>query len=167
MRGKEVSKTHWERIIGAYLSGIRQRVISTQFGIPTSTVNDIIKKYKETGSTEPKKCSGRPKVLTERDTRALKFRSYLHSEGLGSYTVQKKLHLTAKHRTDRLRWCKEKKNWIEEWKQVVWSDESRFALFQSDGRARVWRSPGETYNKDCIQPTMEHFVILQLTVFGG
>ncbi|EXX76661.1 hypothetical protein RirG_031060 [Rhizophagus irregularis DAOM 197198w] len=72
MRGKEVSKTHWERIIGAYLSGIRQRVISTQFGIPTSTVNDIIKKYKETGSTEPKKRSGRPKVLTERDTRALK-----------------------------------------------------------------------------------------------
>ncbi|CAB5202695.1 unnamed protein product [Rhizophagus irregularis] len=199
MHGKEVSKTHRKRIIGAYLSGIRQRVISTQFGIPTSTVNDIIKKYKETGSTEPKKRSRRPKVLTERDTQALKriirtrdwnrfcnsdvtnrlntsldatlhhntIRSCLHSEGLGSYTVRKKPHLTAKHRTDRLKWCKEKKNWIEEWKQVVWSDESRFALFQSDGQARVWRSPGETYNKDCIQPTMEHLVILQLTVFGG
>ncbi|PKY25976.1 hypothetical protein RhiirB3_528268 [Rhizophagus irregularis] len=72
MHGKEVSKTHRKRIIGAYLSGIRQRVISTQFGIPTSTVNDIIKKYKETGSTEPKKRSRRPKVLTERDTQALK-----------------------------------------------------------------------------------------------
>ncbi|CAB4482678.1 unnamed protein product [Rhizophagus irregularis] len=36
---------------------------------------------------------------------------------------------------------------------MVWSDESRFALFQSDGRARVWRSPRETYNKDCIQST--------------
>ncbi|CAB4396462.1 unnamed protein product [Rhizophagus irregularis] len=121
MRGKKVSKTHWERIIGAYLSGIRQRVISTQFGIPTSTVNDIIKKYKKTGSTEPKKHFGRPKVLTE-------LRSYLHSEGLRNYTVRKKPHLTAKHRTDRLRWY---------------------------GRAKVWRSSGETYNKDCIQPTVK------------
>ena len=38
---------------------------------------------------------------------------------------------------------------------MVWSDESRFALFQSDGQARVWRSSKETYNKDCIQPTVK------------
>ena len=38
---------------------------------------------------------------------------------------------------------------------MVWSDESRFALFQSDDQARVWRSPEETYNKDCIQPTVK------------
>ena len=185
MHKNEVSKTNRERIIGAYLCGIKQTVISIQLNIPTSTVNDIVKKYKETGSTEPKKRSGRPKVLTKRDTRTLKriirtdrfsplgdvtdklntsldttlhhntIRSYLHDEGLGSYTARKKPHLTAKHRTDRLRWCKEKKNWTEEWKQVVWSDESRFALFQSDGQARVWRCPGEVYNKDCIQHTVK------------
>ena len=45
-------------IIGAYLSSTKQRVISTQLGIPISTVNDTIKRYKETGSTEPKKHSG-------------------------------------------------------------------------------------------------------------
>ena len=38
---------------------------------------------------------------------------------------------------------------------MVWSDESRFALFESDGRVRVWRNPGEAYNKDCIQPTVK------------
>jgi transposase len=72
MRGNEVSKTNREWIIGAYLSGTRQRVISIQLGIPTSTVNDIIKKYKETGSAEPKQCPRRPKLLSERDTWALK-----------------------------------------------------------------------------------------------
>ncbi|RIA86278.1 hypothetical protein C1645_829535 [Glomus cerebriforme] len=46
--------------------------ISAQLGIPTSTVSDIIKKYKETGSAEPKQCSGQPKLLSECDTRALK-----------------------------------------------------------------------------------------------
>jgi transposase len=58
MCGNEVSKANWKRIIGAYLTGIKQTIISTQLNIPTSTISDIIKKYKETGSTEPKKRSG-------------------------------------------------------------------------------------------------------------
>ena len=133
MRGNEVSMTHRERIIGAYLMGTKQRDISTQLGIPTSTICDIIKRYKETGSTEPKQRPGRPKLLSERDTRALNriirtnrfsplgdvtdklntsldaalhyntVRSYVHNEGFGSYTAKKKPHLTEKHQTDRLR----------------------------------------------------------------
>jgi hypothetical protein len=54
-----------------------------------------------------------------------------------------------------LRWAREKRNWEDEWKQIVWSDESRFAIFESDGRVKVWRNPGEAYNKDCIQPTIK------------
>jgi len=41
--------------------------------------------------------------------------------------------LTERHCLAQLTWCQEKQNWDEEWKQIVWSDESRFALFQSDG----------------------------------
>ena len=185
MRGNELSEVKRERIIGAFLSGVKQTVISTQLGIPTSTVNDTIKRYKETGSAIPKKHPDRPKMLTQCDTRVLQciirtdqfspigditnklnsrlettlhhntVRKYLHNEDIGSYTARKKPRLTAKHRTDRLGWCRGKQNWTEEWKQVVWSDESRFALFQSDGQARVWRSPKETYNKDCIQLTVK------------
>jgi transposase len=185
MRGNELSKAQRERVIGAYLSGIKQNVISAQLNIPTSTIYDTIKRYKETGFATPKKRSGRPKELSQRDTRTLQrivrtnrfsplsdirnelnsnlnttlhnstVRRYLHDVGLGSYTTRKKPLLTEKHRNDRLRWCKEKRNWEEEWKQMVWSDESRFALFESDGRVRVWRNPGEAYNKDCIQPTVK------------
>ncbi|CAI2194811.1 12601_t:CDS:1, partial [Funneliformis geosporum] len=50
-------------IISAYLTGTKQTDISTQLNIPTSTVSNIIKKYKETGSTEPKQHSERPKLL--------------------------------------------------------------------------------------------------------
>ncbi|GET51079.1 transposable element Tcb1 transposase [Rhizophagus irregularis DAOM 181602=DAOM 197198] len=82
-------------------------------------------------------------------------RKYLHNDGLGSYTARKKTLLTKKHKSDRLRWCREKRSWKEEWKQVVWSDESRFALFESDGRVRVWRNLGEAYNQNCIQPTVK------------
>ena len=72
MRENELSKTQREHIIGAYLSGTKQRVISIQLGIHTSTVNDTIKRYKETDSPEPEKRSGWPKLLNKYDTRALK-----------------------------------------------------------------------------------------------
>ncbi|RIA93120.1 hypothetical protein C1645_819843 [Glomus cerebriforme] len=38
----EVSKVNWERIIGAYLNGIKQKVISTQHNIPTSTSISVL-----------------------------------------------------------------------------------------------------------------------------
>ncbi|RIA97058.1 hypothetical protein C1645_814573 [Glomus cerebriforme] len=63
-----IKVTDHECIIGVYLSGTKQRVISTQLGIPTSIINNTIKRYKETGSTEPKKYSEWPKLLNEYDT---------------------------------------------------------------------------------------------------
>ncbi|CAJ0828617.1 12928_t:CDS:2 [Entrophospora sp. SA101] len=71
MRRKELSVAQREQIIGAYISGVRQKVISAQLDIPTSTINDTIKLYKETGYATPEKYPGRPKLLTQRDTRTL------------------------------------------------------------------------------------------------
>jgi len=35
-------------------------------------------------------------------------------------------------------------NWtVEDWKNVAWSDESRFLLRHSDGRVQIWRKPNE------------------------
>jgi len=104
-----------------------------QLNISTSTIYDTIKRYKETGFATPKKCSERPKELSQCDTRTLQcivhtnqfsplsdirnelnfnlnttlhnstIRRYLHDVGLGSYTTRKKPLLTEKHRNDRLR----------------------------------------------------------------
>ena len=65
---KELSVAQHEQIIGAYINGVKQKVISAQLDIPTSTINDTIKRYKETGSATPEKRPGRPKLLTQRDT---------------------------------------------------------------------------------------------------
>ncbi|CAB5123432.1 unnamed protein product [Rhizophagus irregularis] len=130
MPGKQISKANRERIISAYFTGTKQRVISVQLNIPKSTVCDIVKKYKETGSTEPKQRDVTDKFNTSLDTtfHYNTVRRYLHDEGFGSYSAKKKPRLTEKHRTDRLKWY---------------------------GRARVWRSPRETYNKDCIQSSVK------------
>ena len=45
--------------------------IVNQLGLVPSTVNKVIKRYKDANSTENGTRSGRPKKLTERDTRYL------------------------------------------------------------------------------------------------
>jgi len=53
-------------------------------------------------------------------------------------------------------WCRNHVRWDEEWKKVIWSDESRYTLFQSDGRTRVWRLPKERYDVECVILTVKH-----------
>jgi hypothetical protein len=40
--------------------------------------------------------------------------------------------------------------------RVVWPDESSFTLFPTSGRVCVWRTPKETYNPECLAPTVKH-----------
>ncbi len=52
--------------------------------------------------------------------------------------------LSAKNRKRRLQFAQAHQNWtIEDWKNVAWSDESRFLLRYSDGRVRIWRKEHE------------------------
>ncbi|CAB4382747.1 unnamed protein product [Rhizophagus irregularis] len=159
MFGKELSETLRERVIGAYLSGTKQIDISVQLGIPASTVNNTIKRYKKTGSATPEKRPGRSKMLTERDTHVLRrvvranrfsplgditdrlnsslnttfhhntVRKYLHNDGFGNYTAHKKPLLTKKHKSNRLRWCREKRSWEEEWKQPTVKFDGESVMF--------------------------------------
>ncbi len=47
--------------------------------------------------------------------------------------------LSAKNRKQRLQFAQAHQNWtIEDWKNVAWSDDSRFMLRHSDGRVRIW-----------------------------
>ncbi len=43
---------------------------------------------------------------------------------------------------------------INYWSHVLWSDESKVNLFDSDGVQHVWRRPGEGYQENCALPTV-------------
>ncbi len=42
------------------------------------------------------------------------------------------------------------------WNHVLWSDESKVKLFDSDGFQHVCRRPGEEYQENCALPTVKH-----------
>ncbi|GFT19485.1 transposable element Tcb1 transposase [Trichonephila clavipes] len=49
------------------------------------------------------------------------------------------LPLTQNHRRLRGQWCEERRMWVAEWNEVVFTDKSRICLQHDDDRIRVWR----------------------------
>ncbi|GBN24155.1 Transposable element Tc1 transposase [Araneus ventricosus] len=45
---------------------------------------------------------------------------------------------------------------MEQWKTVIWSDESCFALFPISIRVYLWRKPSQAYNTDCLLLRVKH-----------
>ena len=55
----------------------------------------------------------------------------------------------------RLVFLNDHKYWgLSDWFNVIWSDESRFKLFNQDGRQSVWRLISEKYNPECMLRTV-------------
>ncbi len=51
----------------------------------------------------------------------------------------------------RLQFAQAHQNWtIEDWKNVAWSDESRFLLRHSDDRVRIWCKEHESMDPSCL-----------------
>ncbi|GFV59125.1 uncharacterized protein TNCV_1908571 [Trichonephila clavipes] len=147
-----------------------------------STVSDVIVKWKRRGSETADKRTGRPKILGERSHRTLKrvmkqnrksslveisqefqqelLRSSRTKElknlGFHGRAASHKPNITPQNAKHRLQWCRAHRHWTEDmWKTVLWRDESRFTVWQSDGRVWVGRMPGERFFSDCIVPTVK------------
>ena len=84
-------------------------------------------------------------------------RRSLHSLGIFSRVAAVKPRVTEKQRENRLKWCLSRRRWsVAQWGKIIWSDESRFTIFRSDGPHHVWRSVSERYNIENITPSVKH-----------
>ena len=83
---------------------------------------------------------GMQKSISERTTRRT-----LKQMGYSSRRPHRVPLLSATNRKLRLQFARAHQNWtIEDWKNVAWSDESRFLLWHLDGRVRIWRRQHES-----------------------
>lgn len=69
----------------------------------------------------------------------------------------KKPYISSINRKKRLDFAKRHMHWTsEQWAKVLWSDESKFNLFSSDGIRYVRRPPGRRYSPRYQVPTIKH-----------
>jgi len=125
--------------------------------------------------------SGRKPKLTERDRRTLKrivskndrttgtkvtpelsihladpVRRELHKSNIHGRTATAKPLITENNAKRRKGWCDHIIWTSDDWKYVMWSDESSFTLFPTSGRVCVCRTPKEAYIPECLVLSVKH-----------
>ncbi len=101
-----------------------------------ATVTQIATRYNQ----------GMQNTISEHTTRRT-----LKQMGYSSRRPHRVTLLTAKNRKRRLQFTQAQQNYkIEDWKNVPWSDESRFLLRHSDGRVRIWRKEHKSMDPSCL-----------------
>lgn len=184
-KGKKHLDNEQKLLIFHYWSkGESQREICSKLGIGKTAVHNLVKKWKTEQTLDRKSGQGRKRktssttdryILTrvKRDrfvtAKAIKeqgdlggicentIRARIKETGeFDSYWAVKKPYISARNRRLRVQWCRAHLNWtVEDWRRVLWSDESPFVL-SFNGRVRVWRLANERYSPRCCRGTLKH-----------
>jgi transposase len=173
-------------IVLLHQEGKSQRSIAKLLQVSRCGVQEILHKYKKTGSVEDRQKTGRKQKTTARDQRKLVrlskrnpnfsarqlLNSWIPSSNVSLTTVKrilrkyglfgrvsaKKPLLLKRHKDKRLMWCKRYLRWSsQDWQKVIFSDECRVELI-SRRRQYVRRPKGTRFN--------ERYT-LKTTRFGG
>ncbi|XP_055614953.1 uncharacterized protein LOC129761263 [Toxorhynchites rutilus septentrionalis] len=132
---------------------------------PRSSVQYVLQNFKKTNSLETTPGRGRKPKLTDRHHRILlreiKQNPKLSAPKLAASLSQnaniKKPFISAKNKKKRLEYAQKYVVKPEEfWKYLIFTDESKFNIFGSDGQVRVWRKPNTELESKNLRPTVKH-----------
>ena len=83
-------------------------------------------------------------------------RKALKNAGLNSRIAKKKPFLKESHIKNRREFVKNYSSWtMDEWKNVIWTDESSIELGHNSRQVRVWRNEEDAYLEECLVPTFK------------
>ncbi|XP_067676448.1 uncharacterized protein [Haliotis asinina] len=127
-----------DRAIGMANEGASQRHLARTFNCSQATISKLLNRYRQTGQTQDRPRSGRPRVTTpaeDRYIRQIHFRNRfvtdtstaatalghaisrrtvfrrLHVAGIRAYRPFRGMTLTCQHRDRRLRWARTVRRW--------------------------------------------------------
>ena len=186
VRRKLTIPERWQAV-GMHNGGFSHRRVADQFRVNHSIIVRLMQRFRQTGNVTDRPRAGRPRKTTPREDRLISRRARqqsfstagalrgnlafgghistptvircLHHQGMRARRPIKRPQLTLRHRHARFDWSHDHLGWtIRTWRRVHWSDESRFLLRPTDGRARVWRQRNTSFQDNHILGT---------TAFGG
>jgi len=184
---KELTPEQRGAILYGYKHGDSFREVASHVGCSKTAVGKTIKRYLETGSTEPQASrTGRPSIIQAPSRTTLKnlvlenrrlnlsqitnsliartklnvsrstVRRALHNENLQCRVARPKPLVSAANIAARLSWCKEREDWsAQQFRCVLWSDETSMSLFRQGTCCRVWQEPHEEWNLECVSSTVK------------
>jgi hypothetical protein len=83
-------------------------------------------------------------------------RNTLKAANLKAVTKKKKPLLSPVHRKKRLAFALKHQHWtVEDWKRVIWSDETKINRMGSDGQEYVWKRAGEPLGEREVKGTLK------------
>jgi transposase len=81
----------------------------------------------------------------------------LKSMGFEAKIKKKKPLLSKRHQTARYNWAKAHQHWtMDDWKKVIWSDETKINIWGSDGVKYYWVRPGDPMKPHHLDLTVKH-----------
>lgn len=119
-------------------------------------VQDILSKVRRDRYAREKTCA--QIALEIGGVSAITVWRILRASGYRKTKPTRKPGLTKEMRAARYQFALAHKDWtIEDWKRVIWSDETSVVCGFRRGGYRVWRLPSERFVKSCIRPRWKGF----------
>ncbi len=186
MRSKELSLSVKQAIIRLKKQNKPIREIAKTSGVAKTTVWNILKKKERTGELSNTKRPGRPRKTTVVDDRRIlslvkktpfttvgQIKNTLQEVGVcvSKSTIKRRLHqseyrgfttrckplVSLKNRKARLEFAKRHlKKPSQFWNNILWTDETKINLYQSDGKRRVWRRKGTAHDPKHTTSSVKH-----------
>lgn len=186
MRSKELSLSVKQAIIRLKKQKKTIREIAKILGVAKTTVWNILKKKECSGELSNAKRPGRPpKTTVVNDRRILslvkktlfttvgQMKKTLQEVGVcvSKSTIKRRLHqseyrgfttrckplVSLKNRKARLEFAKRHlKQSSQFWNNILWTDETKINLYQSDGKRRVWRRKGTAHDPKHTTSSVKH-----------
>lgn len=182
LNSKQMTDFQKGQALTLWKQGLSNRKIGKTVKKSEKAIRNLIIKWKTTGTYQRKKGSGRRRKTTLRQDReivrtviknrritssAIKnnlkldvttktIRNRLKNANIKSRIAVKKPYVTADNVKKRLQWAKDHKDWTsEQWKSVLFSDESKITL-RWNGQRIVWRRKNEKFLPECMNGVVKH-----------
>ena len=181
---RAISREKRNQIVKHLKDGLSIREASKITGVPRSTVSDIKKTdgiviLSKKGGRPPILSPQDKRFCVHQITRgglddsvqvtntiesnlgvtcsSLTVRRALKEAGLASIEKPKKPLISKMNRKKRLEFALSHKHWtVDDWRRVVWSDETKINRFTSDGRLWAWIRVGEQLQSKHCKLTVKH-----------